>query len=367
VKRISLICFFSGIALLTTILFFVGVIRANQQSLRKLDRRVKSFVVRDGLADVRGQIHVHCYRSHDSRGSLPAIAKAAKSAGINWIIFTDHVSSPKFADLLDPVNLEDVLLMFGKEEGITDGGSELSVNLRSSNGYLRILGHLEKERNLEMAEEEYWDGLEIVNLHANVVKQSWWKLLLGFNPYEKLCYKINSNFLYWQALSELRDRPVPITVAPDAHENIRILGLQLDPYDVIFRLVSTHLLLETEENSESVELTAEKVLAAIKKGRTYVAFDYLGDPTGFQFWAEKNKEKFFLGDTIVCPNRLVIKSPETIRTEIRIFRNNQLVAQKGWIRELVIENPELGFWRVEIYKNGQIWIISGQILVTNKE
>ncbi|MDP3999549.1 MAG: hypothetical protein Q8P76_03080 [bacterium] len=370
-KKAIFICFFGVVALLVAGLFLVGLVKANQQNLRQ-GTKIRPLVIQNGLADVRGQIHVHSYRSHDSNGSLADIVKAAKSSGVHWVILTDHVSSSKFADLLYPVNMDNVLLAFGKENGHASGGYQLSVGPGGSGKRLSILGHLNKIKSRDWLAEN-WNGLEIVNFLDNAKEQNWWKLLLTLNPYEKLSYGIRSNFQLWQDLSEARNKPVPIVAGPDAHENINVLGLQLDPYDVLFRLVSTHVFLEADKNSGSVELTEEKILTAIKRGRTYIAFDYLADSEGFSFAAVNGgngKEYDFLGftgDTVVNPEALYVKVPykDAVRklVELRMFKDNRLIyADKGCCLES--RTPaEPGFWRVEVWYRGHPWIISGQILV----
>ncbi len=49
----------------------------------------------------------------------------------------------------------------------------------------------------------------------------------------------------------------------------------LDPYPVSFHYVSTHVLVKEQSRDE--------ILRSLKAGRTYVAFDWIADPTGFAF------------------------------------------------------------------------------------
>src|SRR5262249_31755132 len=60
-------------------------------------------------------------------------------------------------------------------------------------------------------------------------------------------------------------RTFTIIAGNDAHQNVKPFGLQLDPYPRAFKFVSTHVLAE--------ELTEEAVLGALKRRRSYVAFD----------------------------------------------------------------------------------------------
>lgn len=357
----------AGLFILPTV-FVVGSIKLSQQNLRKQDRKISAFS-EYGFVDVRGQIHVHSCISHDSRGSLDEIAEAAKRSGSVWVILTDHSHSPQILEYnYHAIKQNEALFIFGTELEWRGQGSRLrffAANYQELNAY----GHIEKFKNMD---GHNWDAVEIVNFHSNLMTRgNWtrlWKSFL-FSPLNIYPYFLTSvpkeNLDYWQKLSEKLGKPVPIFAAPDAHQNLRILGLQLDPYDVMLKVASTHIFVEDlrESDREPIQVGAETVLKAIKNGRTYVAFDWLGDTAGFQFWMESEKKRFFSGSIVRSPDRLVIKNPETTRTEIRIFRDNQMVAQKDWVRELAIDNPVPGFWRAEIYKDGQLWIMSSQILV----
>ena len=61
-----------------------------------------------------------------------------------------------------------------------------------------------------------------------------------------------------------RKRPYAGIAGNDAHQNVRILGVQFDPYARSFGLVATHILAE--------ELGEDAILDALRKGRTYVEF-----------------------------------------------------------------------------------------------
>ncbi len=338
-----------GLIMALLIIFLVGGLKLSQDRLQNIVP--VSGVVFGDLVDIRGQIHVHSHHSHDSSGTAEEIVKAAKSAGVSWVILTDHDSEFSYSQSLD-----DTLLIFGSEDNRHSNGSKLDYKDKFS-----AYGHIEKVQNGEFYE---WDAIEIVNLHANILKKDYqWRVLksLFVNPtgfYQELTRVMPENIGYWQTLSERLGKPVPIFAATDAHSNIRFLGVRIDPYDFVFKMVSTHIFLNLEN-----KLNADSVIQAIKKGRTYVAFDYLGDPTGFQFLAKKGKKQILMGDTVIVPEGLEVYVPLLQGGEIRIFRNNDLVAQQINVQELFIKTPRPGFWRVEVYRDGLPWIISGQILI----
>ena len=93
-------------------------------------------------------------------------------------------------------------------------------------------------------------------------------------------------------LHEIGDKPrrIPASQSPRVAEMLRgrapgetIATLDMDPYDRSLGYVTTHFLLP--------ELTEAAVRRALREGSAYVAHDWLCDPTGFAFIAERNGKR----------------------------------------------------------------------------
>jgi hypothetical protein len=144
----------------------------------------------------------------------------------------------------------------------------------------------------------------------------------------------------------------------DAHQNIRVLGRQIDPYGLSFRLVRTHIL--------AAELSEPEVLRALAAGHAYVAFDLLSDATGFGFWAEDGAFQGIQGDEVgIAPGlRLMIESP--VEGLIELIRNGTVIRTAA-TPSLTVPVEEAGSYRVQIsLKIGgrwQPWIFSNPIYV----
>ncbi len=349
-RPIIILGFLALMPILLIALFLIGI-KSSQRNLRSVEKPT-AIVLSGGLADVRGQIHVHSNRSHDSKGTLEEIARAANSAGISWVILTDHPSKKrKASEPNSPVEQDGVLIIFG-QENCGKQGRYLTAPLGNADNQLRVYSYFEKWFDLGGGFE--WGAVELVNFNTNF-RQLPQRLLMG---YAGLCYVLPQNIRYWQMISEQQRRPVSIVAATDAHSSFKFCGTQIDPYDVIFKLVSTHILLDA-----GIELNENLVTEALRKGRSYVAFDYLADPAGFRFAAKKGGKQFLMGDIVAAPDELVIGIPAAQGSEIKIFRDNDLITQQENAQELLVKNPRPGFWRVEIYRDDLPWIISGQILV----
>ncbi|TSC82532.1 MAG: putative PHP family metal-dependent phosphoesterase, partial [Parcubacteria group bacterium Gr01-1014_19] len=260
----------------------------------------------------------------------------------------------------------------GCEQHYDEHTSVFRASLKDNQEALYLHGHVESfscspdSKWFYQKEEKspiiHWNALEVVNFHANALDNKFG--LLGsifFDPsslYNNITGLIPKNFDYWQKLSEREGRPIPIFGAPDAHQNQKYFGIQVDPYELTLGMISTHIWLEND-----VKLNQESIFEAIKKGRTYIAFDYLADPTGFKFYAETMKEKCMTGETMVSPKYLSVYAPCPDSEVITKFYCDNVLIGEVPGSMTYMPNPQPGFWRVELWKNERPWIISGQIHV----
>jgi hypothetical protein len=133
------------------------------------------------------------------------------------------------------------------------------------------------------------------------------------------------------------------------------LKLQLDPYDISFGYVSTHLLVRSVSEADCFE--------ALTQGRCYVAFDWLADPTGFRFTARAGRRSLEMGEEIRSRRaRLQVETP--IPAELRLLRNGQEIARASG-RRLLREVREPGVYRaeawLEVAGEARPWIYSNPI------
>lgn len=240
------------------------------------------------LREFRGIIHCHTLYSHDSRGTYEEILAAARAARVDFVCVTDH--PPKG----DPGRSlregwrgvrEGVLFIQGHELA---GSNLLAVGIREPvsgsvpekiaairrQGGVALVSHPEEVRDWEPYRRA--DGMEVYNLHAA------WKRRqrdVGFYAQALRLLKEDPERVFgllqeldpevqarWEEMG--RDRPFAAVAGNDAHQNVRIGGIQVDPYERSFRFVSTHVWAE--------ELTEEAILEALRQGRCHVAFQAEG-------------------------------------------------------------------------------------------
>jgi hypothetical protein len=228
-----------------------------------------------------------------------------------------------------------------------------------------------------------FDGIEIFSLYTNGKQMNVPLFLLdalwSFRAYPELTVadyfkRPDANLKKFDEITIVRKST--LFAGSDAHSNIgahllgddaggKLINLKFDRYEMIFRLVRTHILLEPNE-----PLTQENLLAALKNGRAFIGFDVLGDTSGFSFTAENAGESKTMGDEISASENTILKvaAPQTAR--FVIFKNGEKAFETGGNREAVFPVREPGTYRVEVYHDAlgapfdtMPWIISNPIYV----
>jgi hypothetical protein len=134
--------------------------------------------------------------------------------------------------------------------------------------------------------------------------------------------------------------------------------LDLDPYERSFRHVATHLFLP--------ELTERSVRDALVAGRAYVSFEWVADPTGFNFQAVHGHSVYEMGSEVPFSQGIVLRSVSPLPARFRLIRNGKEIhTALGRSFEQGIDSP--GNYRLEVWVNlgetPEVWILSNPIYV----
>ena len=139
-----------------------------------------------------------------------------------------------------------------------------------------------------------------------------------------------------------------------------IAKLDFDPYERSLRYVTTHFLMR--------ELNESSVRQALRQSHTYVAHDWLCDPTGFAFIAEANgKRAGVMGDGVKIAKGMNLRLEAPVAGLIKLFLNGSVVHQSRSDRlSFAVDGP--GVYRAEVWLevDGEMrpWIYSNAIRIT---
>jgi acetyl esterase/lipase len=319
--------------------------------------------------DFRAVMHVHAEDSNHTGGTRPEVLAAARKTGVRVVMFTDH-RGPKpetWRGLRDGI-----LFMAGsEEEGLLRFPLFDPVSGAVSGEDLRFICHIEER--YDVASSGY-DGMEIYNRHTDTKDDlefnRWWVSLIKdkerWTEFEKNYKEFPDEIFaagtdYWPEIfqkwdSETKVRQFTGIGANDAHQNQVFNGLMIDPYEVSFRNLSTHILAR--------ELSEKAVRQSLREGHVYVSHDWLCDPEGFLFVAANNLGVFNMGDSgaLAGTTKLIAQTPVSAR--IRLFHNGTLKEEQTGER-VTFETKAEGTYRVEAWlqvdSEERPWIYSNPI------
>ena len=377
--------------------------------------------------DYRANLHVHSLLSHDSRIALVDIVKAARLAGTQILMFSEHPSE-KY-DTYDDGHkglVDGVLLIPGAEmkgmlvyprqsiRGLDLGSTADVSNLVRVRGGLTFISHLEERMDLEVAGIT---GNEIYNTHfdfkseprllSSLKNPLWWiRAAELFQKYPQECLGALQDYPReylerWDTLC--LKAPHTGVSANDAHQNVGIkirvsddnkaivedaLGEKVIEIDS--RLLLAFGLKPKEENGQKIlfqtlldpyqnslrhvathllmrEQTVEEVWDALENGRAYVAFDWIADAQGFDYCLiGRDEQRFEMGQQVAYQSEMKLKAQAGLPGNWKLFRNGFMIEESdGDHFETLLTMP--GNYRVELWLEvagrPQLWILSNPIYV----
>jgi len=316
---------------------------------------------RDGLVRLAGVSHVHTSLS-DGRGSPEEVLRAARSAGLSFLVITDH-------DIVDAKPIEGyhdgVLALVGAEIS-TGAGHVLGLGIRDpvfrfSGDALDALDDVRHLGGFSIAAHPSnprfdvrwtgWDlpgswGMEVINGDSQWRRAGIGRLLraaslYAVNPTYALLGTLSppvTNLALWDAL--LRERNVPGALGADAHGRIPLWGLSGD-----------------------ASRDGAAVLEALRQGRSYLGLDGLAPADAFFFHAGVEGQRWEMGETAPPDPGLWFRAGGRAPAGARLvlLRDGRIVAEAEGTLEASSGGP--GVYRVEVYVPGWTvpWILTNPI------
>lgn len=317
-----------------------------------------------GFTDYQGILHSHSYLSHDSKISQKDIIAACEEAKIDFLCMTDHPSPRSLLDGLEGMHGRTFFIV-GAEVNhflaidihtpVGNGNSQETVDRTHAQGGLAFVAHSEEFTDWDTRE---YEGMEIYNIHTDLkdeqdsknmqkliaklprlLQEPEWALTLIFDEPKGLVAQ-------WDKLTQ--ERRVVGVAGNDAHQNVNVMGVQLDPYARSIGFVNTHIF--------SVGLTKESILDALRSGHVYVCFERFAPGKGFSFTGESGQAVALMGDEIAWSEDLVLRAVFPQEARITLVRNGEAI-EKAQSEEATFRVREPGVYRVEakVTARGKLW------------
>ncbi len=329
-----------------------------------------------------GSIHLHsCYS--DGSGTVREIAGAACRAGLDFFILTDHDSLAARNDGWQGWH-DGVLVVTGVEITCPRRSHVVVLDAKNVAGLRfkplrRLLFDLQNQGatafvahahpayimgfSMKAGELLDWDvpgftGVELWSLmhdicngltpwRAPLFLQNWHRYVRGPHP---------DTLAHWDRMTLHRRFPAIATL--DNHAiNVPVIGRQILSYEEGFRTLRTHVLAEEFTGRPD---DADRVLAAICRGRAFIAMDLWADARGFRFEAAGGALPLIMGDEAAWagPVRLWAHSPAV--AQLTLLCDGKPVAEVyGTDLEHQADRP--GVYRVQALHNRRPWVYTNPI------
>jgi hypothetical protein len=139
-----------------------------------------------------------------------------------------------------------------------------------------------------------------------------------------------------------------------APANMNVLGATVGTWQQLFLFYATHVL--------ATERETDPVMDAIKHGRAYISFDFLGYVQDFAFYGESGTTKIMMGSEAAFNSGVTLKSelPDTA-DRIVIYKNGAETASAESAADFAYAPKSAGAYRVVAYRKGVPWIISNPV------
>lgn len=345
----------------------------------------------------RGAIHIHSIYSHDSEGTIEEIAEAARSAGLDFIVITDHLNvQAKREGKETTINGVDILVE--AESSVRVGHI---ITFYSDTPALKIP---DLELN-EMARHQIFDGRRIhpdvfqIIAHPTSLKHPWdrldllsegievinfdsqWRSLLDempanflgtvmlapFNQYLAALRFVKirrKDFEIWDHMNAISKAGHFSILAHDTHSKLPLpwSGKPLwSPYATMFRLASNVLFLDGERPPSLPERKAQ-LYRSLRAGRLALIIDAIHPFPGNDWTVRCGNRTHRAGDRVSAPAlpcEAEVRVPPTFpyAREIQLWKDGQLIAtepETGAGARFKIEAP--GAYRVEVWAKPRTWL-----------
>lgn len=349
-----------------------------------------------------GAYHIHTSRS-DGAGDRAAVASAARRAGLQFVIITDHGDGTRPPD---PPGYIDGVLCLDAVEISTDDGHYVALDMPRAPyplggagdavirdvhrfGGFGIIAHPDSPKPALRWSATYdgIDGLEWLNADSEWRKESRASLVRAglaylFRPGPALAtlFARTSTLDRWDRLTT-RHRVVALA-AVDAHGGVHQPAVEgsegqtglpgVPSYEASFKTISNRVLLDAPLKGDAAS-DGRAIYAAIRAGRVFSTVDAVASPALLDFHLESSAGLVPMGSVArgTGGTTLVARAPIPAGAVMRLLRDGREVARSetGVLRLVNPDGAPTGAYRVEIHVPRAPghppvpWIVSNPIYV----
>jgi len=332
----------------------------------------------DGYEDYAGVIHIHTTYSHDADGTFEEAVRVANAQRLDYLIITEHNNLRPLQEGKQGWH-GGTLVAVGMEIS-AKGGHYLALNVTkeidrehlttqqvidavNQQGGFGFIAHpyFKRRRWTDWSVTGY-TGIEAYNVAHDTLDENRMRLILwtlASTPhafYASLIDRPYDPLNTWDTLIKQRHERLVGIGSADAHE-IHVAGLKFAPYEMMFQLIRTHVLVPGHP------LTLEALYDALRKGHAYLAIELLAPARGFSFTAHRGQERLgIMGDEVTLTPDLTLTAVAPAVAEIVLFKDGAPAAgAHAPSLQFPVTSP--GVYRIEVSSRGKPWIFSNPIYI----
>lgn len=329
-----------------------------------------------------GALHIHTTYS-DGTSTIEEVSSAAKKAGLNWVIVTDHNNltglknnqegwydgvAVLVGEEISPEKSNHYLAFDIKQKISEEQSPENYVKQVKEQGGFGFIAHPEdKKIKWQNWDIQGFDGIEIWNhLSDWYYNYSDFKAIYSLLAKDKTLKGPSKKVLeWWDRLNNQSENIIPAIGGVDVHAfNYNILGykFQVFPYEYTFNTIANCIYLE-KELSQSFEEAKIQIYTALRQGKNTI-INRIWDKKSeqFEFFIKNKEKKAYSGGFIELDSESIITVTAPKKARIRIIYNGE-VLQETNSPEITLNNLKKGKYRAEIYLNKHPWIFTNPINV----
>lgn len=334
-----------------------------------------------------GVIHIHTKFS-DGTGSIETISKAAKKAGLQWIIITDHNSME-----IEEGYYNGVCVIKGEEITPKNANHYLALDVKTTitpsenpadniqqvinQGGFGYSAHPDESSKRKNKYKElvwtdksiYYSGIEIWNWFSSWADgfndKNFFTQLYGYIFKNKILQEPKAETIdWWDKVNNQERKIINGIFGTDAHAlkyKKYIFPVLVFPYTFMFKTLANIILLEDELSSD-FEVAKSQILSALRYGKNYMINRQRFDRHDFDFYIKNDNGVAFCGEEIKLQENTHLYLSLPFKADIKVLRNGETIEKtfSDYIQYKIIQS---GKYRIEVRNKGKVCMLSNPILV----